>query len=175
MNKIRIHACLIALLVSSAASHAQMPAYSKPGPVPSALLNAKNVFVSNAGADSGLFPEPFSGDPDRGYTELYAALKATGNYKLISDPGLADLVLEIRLLAPYGPSNPSKPAGAADPLPSFRLVVYDGKSHFVLWTITQSIESAYLQKTHDKNYDDALFLVLTQFLQIAGKPLPAAL
>ncbi|MGD0444845.1 MAG: hypothetical protein ABSA39_13005, partial [Edaphobacter sp.] len=36
-------------------------------PVPPQLLNAKKVFISNAGADSGLFPHPFSGDPDRAY------------------------------------------------------------------------------------------------------------
>jgi hypothetical protein len=173
MIKISIHACLISLFILPAA-FAQMPAYTKPGPVPVALLNAKSIFVSNGGADSGLFPEPFSGDPDRGYTEFYAALKAAADYTLATEPAQADLVLEIRLLAPYGPSNPSKPAGAADPLPSFRLVVYDAKTHFVLWTITEPIEGAYMQKTHDKNYDDALYLVLTQFLQIAGKPVPHA-
>ena len=30
-------------------------------PVPSAISTAKKVFISNAGADSGLFPHPFSG------------------------------------------------------------------------------------------------------------------
>jgi hypothetical protein len=30
-------------------------------PVPPALGVAKTVFISNAGADSGLFPHPFSG------------------------------------------------------------------------------------------------------------------
>jgi hypothetical protein len=55
----------------------------------------------------------------------------------------------------------------------FRLVVYDGKTHFVLWPVTSSIELAYLQKTHDKYFDTALSQVLGQFLKIAGKP-PAA-
>ncbi len=56
----------------------------------------------------------------------------------------------------------------------FRLVVYDRKSHFVLWTITESIEVAILQKTHDKNFDTALANVLNQFLYVAGKaPAPA--
>ena len=55
----------------------------------------------------------------------------------------------------------------------FRLVVYDAKSHYALWTVTSSIELAFLQKTHDKNFDTALTEVLNQFLKIAGKP-PAA-
>jgi hypothetical protein len=55
----------------------------------------------------------------------------------------------------------------------FHLVVYDGKTHYILWAVTSSIEIAYLQKTHDKNFDTALTEVLDQFLKIAGKP-PAA-
>jgi hypothetical protein len=152
------------------ASTAQMPAYTEPGPLPPALASAKTIFVSNAGADSGLFPEPFSGDPDRAYTEFYAALKATGDYTLAGDPSQADLVLELRLLAPEGPSEPSKQKGASDPLPSFRLVVYDAKTHYILWTVTNSIDLAFLQKTHDKNFDVALAGVLNQFLHVSGKP-----
>jgi hypothetical protein len=149
---------------------AQMPTYDQAGPIPAAITAAKAVFISNAGSDSGLFPEPFTGDPDRPYTEFYAALKAAGNYTLTGDPAQADLVLELRLFAPYGPTNANKQNGTADPRPMFRLVVYDGKSHYILWTVTSSIELAFLQKTHDKNFDMALSEVLDQFLKIAGKP-----
>jgi hypothetical protein len=167
--------CLsVAIVVSFAtAAFAQMPAYDQAGPVPPAIAAAKNIFVSNAGSDSGLFPEPFTGDPDRPYTELYAALKAAGNYTLVGDPAQADLVLELRLFAPYDPTSANKQNGTADPRPMFRLVIYDAKTHYILWTVTSSIELAYLQKTHDKNFDTALAQVLNQFLQIAGKP-PAA-
>ena len=152
---------------------AQMPTDTQAGPIPPAIAAAKTIFVSNAGSDSGLFPQPFTGDPDRPYTEFYSALKASGDFTLVGNPAQADLVLELRLIAPYGPTNPSKQNGAADPLPQFKLVVYDRKTHFVLWTITQPIDVALLQKTHDKNFDAALTQVLNQFLQIAGKP-PAA-
>ena len=171
------HACFclsLAAVVSFAnAAFSQMPAYDQAGPIPPAIAAAKNIFVSNAGADSGLFPEPFTGDPDRPYTEFYSALKATGDFTVVGDPAQADLVLELRLFAPYGPTNANKQNGTADPRPMFRLVVYDGKTHYILWTVTSSIELAYLQKTHDKNFDTALAQVLNQFLQIAGKP-PAA-
>lgn len=167
-------ACLtlsaIAAISLAAAAFAQMPAYDQAGPIPPAIAAAKTIFVSNAGSDSGLFPEPFSGDPDRPYTEFYSALKATGDYTLVGDPAQADLVLELRLIAPYGPSEANKQKGASDPLPMFHLGIYDGKTHYILWAVTGSIEIAYLQKTHDKNFDTALTEVLNQFLKIAGKP-----
>jgi hypothetical protein len=169
-----LHACfclsLAAVFSLATTALAQMPAYDHAGPIPPAIAAAKTIFVSNAGADSGLFPEPFTGDADRPYTEFCAALKATGNYTLVGDPAQADLVLELRLVAPYGPSEANKQKGASDPLPMFRLVIYDGKTHYILWTVTDSIEIAYLQKTHDKNFDAALTEVLDQFLKIAGKP-----
>ncbi len=159
----------IAIFLATTA-FAQMPAYDQAGPIPPAITAARTIFVSNAGADSGLFPEPFSGDPDRPYTEFYSALKTTGDYTLVGNPAQADLVLELRLFAPYGPTNANKQNGTADPRPMFRLVIYDGKTHFILWTVTSSIELAYLQKTHDKNFDIALTEILNQFLKIAGKP-----
>ena len=175
MNKIRNHVLAGAVLALLAAnvSFAQMPANPAPGPVPPAILAAKTIFVSNAGSDSGLFPSPFSGDSDRPYAEFFAELKATGDYQLVSDPAQADLVLELRLTAPNGPSNPNKVNGAADPLPMFRLVVYDRKTHYVLWAITESIPEAVGQKNHDKTFDTALGELLSQFLQVAGK-MPAA-
>jgi hypothetical protein len=160
---------LIVVALASAPSFAQMPAYTGFGPVPSSVAAAKTIFVSNAGADSGLFPEPFSGDQDRAYTEFYAALKAAGDYSLVQNPSQADLVLELRLTAPNGPTNPSKQNGASDPLPMFRLTIYDAKTHYVLWAITSSIDFAFLQKTHDRNFDEALSAVLARFLQIAGR------
>lgn len=156
-----IFACAILLLSASArAQESAAPAPYALAPVPPALLNAKKVFLSNAGADSGLFPHPFSGDPDRPYNEFYAALKTWNRYELVGEPADADLVFELQLTAPYGPSNPSKPNGAADPLPMFRLVILDRKTHYVLWTLTESVDMALLQKTHDHNFDQALNNVL---------------
>ena len=142
--------------------------------VPPALLSAKTVFLSNAGADSGLFPQPFSGDPNRGYEGLFAALKTSGKHQLVDDPAQADLVLELQLTAPNGPSQGSKQNGASDPLPMFRLTIYDRQTHYVLWTLTESIDVAVLQKTHDKNFDQALLDLTYDFDQVTGKLPPAA-
>jgi hypothetical protein len=169
--KTSLRSCMFlsTLVLSATGALAQMLADST-APVPPALLAARNVFISNGGADSGLFPEPFSGDENRGYSEFYTSLKSSGAFSIVSDPSEADLVLELRLIAPYGPTNANKQNGAADPRPMFRLTVYDRKSHYVLWTVTQSIDVAFLQKTHDRNFDQALGAVVNSFLQVAGKP-----
>jgi hypothetical protein len=156
----------------SASAIAQQPSYTTAGPIPLAIRSAKTIFVSNAGADAGLFPSPFSGDPSRGYTELYADLKADGHFTLVDDPSQADLVLELQLTAPYGPTRGSKVNGASDPVPMFRLVVYDRKTHYILWAFTQEIEIALLQKTHDRNFDDALKQLVAQFETVAGTQPP---
>jgi len=142
---------------------AQTPPASAPpppsvslAPVPPALLNAKTVFISNAGADSGLFPHPFSGDPDRPYNEFYSAIQNWKRYQIVGDPSDADIVFELQLIAPPGPSSGNKINGASDPVPMFRLVIYDRKTHYVLWALTESIMVAYMQKTHDNNFDMAL-------------------
>jgi hypothetical protein len=166
----RFAAC--AALFSAIAVFAQTPTPSAAppqGPVPPAILNARTIFVANAGADGGLFPHPFSGDTSRGYDQLYAAMQATGQYELVSDPSQADLVLELRLLAPYGPSSGNKVNGAADPLPAFRLVIYDRKSHYVLWALTESIDIAVKQKTHDRNFDEAITNLFADFETLTRK------
>lgn len=160
---------LCTALFSIGAAFAQQPTSPPSAPIPSAILAAKRIFVSNAGGDSGLFPSPFSGDPSRGYNQLYAGLKANTQFELVADPAQADLVLEISLTAPNGPTSGSKVNGAANPVPMFRLVVYDAKTHFVLWAFTQSIDIAFLQKTHDRNFDEAITTLLLEFESLAGK------
>lgn len=156
VNRMRLFVLICATLLFAAYAGAQAPPPISLAPVPPALLSAKTVFISNAGADSGLFPHPFSGDPDRPYNQFYAAMQSWGRYQLLADPSEADIVFELQLIAPYGPSNPNKQNGAPDPLPMFRLVIFDRKTHYVLWALTESITMALLQKTHDNNFDGAL-------------------
>ena len=167
-------ASLLLLLTLTAAAqvspHATSPIPPPSLSVPPALLTARTVFVSNAGADSGLFPSPFSGDPDRAYQEFYAAIQSWHHYQLVSDPTQADLVLELRLTAPYGPQSPNKSTGASDPLPMFRLVIYDRRTHYILWALTESIDKANLQKNHDKNFDVALEELTNDLKRITQSP-----
>ena len=153
----RISVCLgLVVTFGGVMMFAQQPAPLAVAPVPPQLLNAKTVFISNAGADSGLFPHPFTGDPDRAYNEFYAGVESWGRYQLVASPDQADLVFELQLTAPNGPSNADKSKGASDPLPMLRLVIYDRPTHYVLWALTESIASADRQKTHDHNFDEAV-------------------
>jgi hypothetical protein len=162
-------------MFSGATLRAQVLAMGAPelAPVPTPLLNARKVFISNAGADSGLFPHPFSGDPDRPYNEFYAGIKAWGRYELVSDPSDADLVFELQLIAPSGPQRPSKQNGASDPLPMFRLVILDRKTHYVLWALTESVGFAILQKTHDQNFDLALATITDDLKRLTSTAVAA--
>ncbi|MDR3741464.1 MAG: hypothetical protein P4L40_20800 [Terracidiphilus sp.] len=144
------------------------------GPVPPAVTAARTVFVSNAGGDAGLFPSPFSGDPSRGYSTFYQKLKAAGSPQVVDNPAQADLVLEITLTAPNGSLSQNKVYGVADPLPMFRLTVYDRPTRTILWTETQSVQMANRQKTHDKNFDDAIDALVSRFLLISGHTSPPA-
>jgi hypothetical protein len=148
------------MLFSTVAGNAQEQAPVTIAPVPPQLFAAKTIFISNAGADSGLFPHPFSGDPDRAYNEFHANLVSWGRYQIVAAPTQADLVFELQLTAPNGPSNANKQNGASDPLPMFRLVIYDRPTHYVLWALTESIAPAQLQKTHDHNFDEALAMLV---------------
>jgi len=148
---------------------AAIGAHAQQAPVPPAILSAKTVFVSNAGADSGLFPHPFTGGESRGYDQFYTALRTWGHYNLTDSPATADLVFEIQLIAPNGPSSGNKINGASDPLPMFRLTIYDRKTHYILWALTSSIDPAALQKTHDKNFDDALNLLVNDLKTVVTK------
>jgi hypothetical protein len=167
--------CFCALVVlSGVVADAQQPAPPGAAPVPPLLLNAKKIFIANAGADSGLFPHPFSGDPDRAYNEFYADVESWGRYQVVGAPGQADLVFELQLTAPNGPSNANKQNGASDPLPMFRLVIYDRPTHYVLWALTESIAPAALQKTHDHNFDEALSTLVLDAGRLT-KSLPAGI
>jgi len=173
----KIHSAILTVVCAAllSAADAQQSAPIVPAPVPQAILQAKKIFVSNAGADSGLFPSPFSGDTSRGYNQLYAGLKSNGQYQLVDDPSEADLVLELQLTSPSGSTRSpevNKVNGAADPVPMFRLVVYDRKSHYILWTITSSRDVAFLQKTHDHNFDEALTAIVLRFESLSGKAQP---
>ena len=100
MNRFRLIAglCVVAVLSSVAAIGQQLvsPAVA---PIPPALLSATKVFISNAGADSGLFPHPFTGDPDRVYNQFYANVVSWGRYQLVATPAEADLIFEVQLTA----------------------------------------------------------------------------
>ncbi len=139
-------------------------------PVPAPILDAKKVFVANAGGECGPPDEPiFKGLPNRAYRQFYSALASAGGYELVSNPSDADLVLEISLSCP--------PAGTkvfegqslgANFLTQLKLGIFDVKSHVELWVITDLIPPAKLQSNRDKNFDKTMAKLVDDLKQLAA-------
>lgn len=144
-------------------------------PTPPAILHARTVFLSNESADSGLIPDIYSGTPDRGFNEFYSALQASHRFEIVSNPAQADLVLSLRLVAPIDVAaarEEPRPQGFPQPLPLFRLKIYDRPSHYVLWTLTEPIQKALLQHNNNKNFDQAVAALAADLQKLAGPPAP---
>jgi len=170
---------IVCAVLLSTVAQAQKPTSTQTGPVPPAILAAKTIFISNAVADSGLIRSPFSDDsiggyysggPDRVYHEFYTALKKSGQFEMADDPSDADLVLEPGIkIYEYEPEGRTHQYSAA-----LMLVIYDRKTHFVLWTLIEPIKGCILQKTCDRNFEDALPALVQDFEKLTGKVFPAA-
>jgi hypothetical protein len=153
---------LIVVCLTATFDHAQTPA-GPHAPVPTTILSARKLFIANGGADAGLFPSPFSGSTSHGYDQFYSAFRGMSQYDIVSNPSEADLVLEFQVQAPLGPANANKQKGAADPLPTVSVKIYDRPSHYVLWAFSEEVDVALLQKTHDRNLDDAIARLVQDF------------
>lgn len=152
------------LLVSVLA--AGQPKQAPPAPVPAQILTAKRVFIVNAGADGGSYPDaPFSGEPERAYDNFYAAMKAWGHYELVGAPSDAEMLFEIRFTVRPGLVQRGDTAYWDA---QFRLVIRDPKAHAVLWVLTEQVEKAILQGNRDKNFDQALTRIVADLQRLTA-------
>jgi hypothetical protein len=155
-------------------SAAQQKKPAHPAPIPAQILTAKKVFIANGGGDESREEgASYSGGPDRAYNEFYAAMETWGRYELVSAPGDADLIFEIRLTVfqlqherVLGDDSP-----AFDP--QFRIVIRDVKTRETLWGLTEHMQGAVLQSNRDKNFELAMAAVVAQVQRIAGPAAPA--
>lgn len=148
---------LVLILVPAAILAAQTP--PPPAPIPAPIPGAHSLFLANAGMDAFAL-QAFNeiGLPaTEPYDALYASLKSRGANPLINTPAAADLVLEIRSTAPFTASEKEVSWDfqriAANTSWQFQisLTIYDAKTHFLLWTITEPIRPANLAGTWRKN------------------------
>jgi len=134
-----------------------------PAPIPSQILNARKVFVSNAGANLYTLPAyiaSHTGSSNGLYDEFYAAIKNWGKYELVSVPAEADLVLEISLYARDYSENPQ-----------FELKVIDPKTRTVLWAFVETVPAGSgREASRRKAWDLALEKLLNNFKIVAVPP-----
>jgi hypothetical protein len=133
-------------------------------PVPTQIVTGRKVFISNAGADilsQSLFKR--AGEPDQAYNHFYSAMQTWGRYEIVSTPGEADLVFEISFSAPQYYNGTLTSYG-----PHFELRVLDGKTHFLLWSLTEPVEGAFRKATWLKNFDHGLDNLMEDLKKLAG-------
>ncbi|HME13315.1 MAG TPA: hypothetical protein VKF79_10665 [Candidatus Acidoferrum sp.] len=133
------------VLSATTIATAQTPAPS--APLPAQLSTAKKIFLSNASGKS------YSGmaASDLTYNDFHSALKSWGRYELASTPSDADMIFEIRYEAPFGPSN----GGNSVEFPEAMLVIFDPKTHVVLWAFSEPLVST-KHKSNEQHLADTL-------------------
>ncbi len=164
MFKVRFVVASLGLaMISSAFLMAQSEAVPA-APIPSQILTAKKVFISNAGVGT-----------DRNYNEFYAAIKSWGRYELVAAPAGADLVMEINFSSQITGVSGSKESGCDSSSASqFKLVLLDPKTRIVLWTLTENIKPYARQKTGEINMDDALNRLVADLKALTAQPAATA-
>jgi hypothetical protein len=158
-------AMILPILPALQAQTADAPA----APLPSQIVTAKRVFISNAGGE--LYPGFWSGGPSRTYNEFYAATKSWGRYELVAAPVDADLVLQIS----YADPIMLVASGSSVNFLQFRLELIDPKTHIVLWTINEQAKAmGGLQKSRDKEFEGALNKLVDDLKALTAQPTAAA-
>ena len=103
-------------------------------PVPSQIQQAQTIFLTNSGSDPN-----FPIDATKAYNDIYAALQTWGRYKLVSSPEQADLVFQLRGIAPITDVSGNRGGVYSVTSPAFLLTILDPKSNIALWTITSPV------------------------------------
>jgi hypothetical protein len=131
----------------------QQPASTTPAeaPVPVGILDAKKVFISNAG---GELKDWFTGGPNRLYNQFYSAMKEWGRYDLVATPADADLIFEIHASGLY--------LSEKEEIPKFELTIYDPKTHVILWAFAERLDLALLKGHRDQNFEKAVDALLAR-------------
>lgn len=175
--KVGAFAVILVISMLPVSAPAEQPKQSPPAPIPAQILEAKKVFVANAGGDELTPDDPlFSGGPDRAYNQFYAAMKIWGRYELVSAPADADLWFEIRFTMPPAARDVFKgdSMGPAAFDPQLRLVIRDPKTNAILWGFTQHTAWAILKGNRDKNFDLGMARILADVQRLAQQSADAS-
>jgi len=145
---------------------AQQPP-SPAAPVPSQIRAAHAVFISNGGGSN--YFDIFTGGPDRAYNTFYADLQHAGQYELVDAPARADLIFEIRGVAPA--------VGDVERVgynPELVLSIIDPKTSVVLWTTRANVRAVGTKKRRDRGFDESVGVLVSKLGEITGRPLSPA-
>ena len=135
--------------------------------VPSQLVSAKKVFISNVVGD-----DLRSDDPSQVYRAFFTAIKGWGRYEIVSAPADADLIFEISFREPIvgvaiTGTVPNVPVGGSFTDPHLRLVILDPKTHVSLWWFTAHVRPPVFST--DDSVGHAIAELVSQAKQVASK------
>jgi hypothetical protein len=137
-------------------------------PVPPQILNAHTVFVSNGGGSN--YFDIYDGGANRAYNTFYSELKRTGHYELAATPSQADVIFEIRAIAPaIGDEH-----GAVAYNPQLILTIRDPKTNTVLWTASSNVRAIGAKKRRDRGFDQSVAVLVDKLAEVTGQPLSTA-
>jgi len=151
-------------LVAIPTAQAQESTSTLGAPVPPQILSAHTVFVSNGGGSN--YFDMFTGGPDRAYSTFYADLQKADRYQIAGSPAQADLIFEIRAVAPE--VDAGRTVGYN---PQLILSIRDPKTSAVLWTIRDNVRAFGTQRRRDKGFDQSVAVLLDKLGQVTGQPL----
>jgi hypothetical protein len=166
MLKVKLVAASLGIVVMSFPSIAIFSQTLRDAPaaaIPSQILTARKVFISNARGEWNSVR--WSGSPERTYNEFYAAIKNLGLFQIVSAPGDADLVLQITFVEPTEVRG-NIPYSA----PVLRLVLLDPKTGIILWTLDEHLQVDLKQKNRDQKFDDGINNLVGYFKALYTQP-----
>jgi hypothetical protein len=154
--------------IAPAAIQTTQPALPPQAPIPTQIAAAHKVFLVNDGADTN-----FPLTAERSYNEIYAALKIWGHFELVSSPTEADLVFQLREIAPVTAVTGDRNNVYSIASPAFQLSIKDPKSNVTLWTITSPVQLAGRKKARTHWLNIAVTNVVSRVKVLSNQPLSA--
>jgi hypothetical protein len=160
--------CIYAATVQTAPAAAQAPQATptSQAPVPTQIAAAHTIFLVNNGADVN-----FPITADAAYNDVYAALQAWGHFQLVTSPAQADLVFQLRDIAPVTGVTGDRAGVYAINSPAFQLAIKDPKSNVTLWTITSPVPIAGRSAARTHWLNIAVTNLVSRVKVLANQPL----
>ena len=153
---------LASVLVSTQLARGQSPM----APVPSQIQQAHTIFLTNSASDPN-----FPIDETKAFNDIYAALQAWGHYQLVNSPEQADLVFQLRDIAPITDVTGNRGGVYSITSPAFQLTILDPKSNIALWTITSPINLTGKNQVFARWVSIAETNLVSRVKVVAGQPL----
>jgi hypothetical protein len=155
---------LALLLASTPLTRAQQT--TPLAPVPSQIQQAQTIFLTNSGSDPN-----FPIDSTKAYSDIYAALQTWGRYKLVNSPEQADLVFQLKGVAPITDVSGNRGGVYSITSPAFQLTILDPKSNIALWTITSPVSVKGKSQVLERWVSISETNLVSRVKVVAGQPL----